>query len=222
MHLNSKLLFERYALSSLEEGQRILEIGATGYPSEYAKMANIGLENWYSLDIEKKHIGDAGRNKKHILSSELYNYPIDDCYFDIVLAGQVIEHVADIWIWLIELKRITKKGGKIIIICPVSWPYHEAPIDCWRIYPEGFKVLAKKTGLILQKVLYESLEAAQVPKQTPTYPNISSFKDNGVLNRSAKVKNRINGILQHVPLINRYRLSISVAYDSLAIFVKNE
>ena len=39
---------------------------------------------------------------------------------------------------------IISPNGYIITINPVSWKYHEAPVDCWRIYPEGMKTINKK------------------------------------------------------------------------------
>ena len=63
-----------------------------------------------------------------------YEFPIEDDAYDIVLSANVIEHVRCVWRWLPELARVCKAGGLVITISPVSWPYHEAPIDCWRIY----------------------------------------------------------------------------------------
>jgi hypothetical protein len=63
-----------------------------------------------------------------------------------VISGQVIEHVRKSWRWIPELTRVAKKNGLVITIGPVSWPYHEAPIDCWRIYPEGMKALYEAAG----------------------------------------------------------------------------
>jgi hypothetical protein len=69
-----------------------------------------------------------------------------------------MEHIKNIWLWVDELKRITKKNGLIIIISPISWSYHEAPVDCWRIYPEGMKALMQEKGLKVIECLFESLE----------------------------------------------------------------
>ena len=58
--------------------------------------------------------------------------------------------------------RICKPGGLVITIGPVSWPYHEAPIDCWRAYPEGMRALHEDAGLVVELAIVESLE----PKPT--------------------------------------------------------
>lgn len=47
----------------------------------------------------------------------------------------------------------------MITINPVSWPYHEAPVDCWRVYPEGMRALYEEAGLEVELSAYECLES---------------------------------------------------------------
>jgi len=75
--------------------------------------------------------------------------------------------VAKIWRWMPELARVTKPGGLVITISPTSWPYHEAPIDCWRMYPEGMKALCDDAGLVVEKSFYESLELPDSIRSIP-------------------------------------------------------
>ena len=72
-----------------------------------------------------------------------------------------------IWVWVKEIERICKKGGDRILINPVSWPYHEAPIDCWRIYPEDVKALLEDTRLRIVETRFESLEVPGYKRYTP-------------------------------------------------------
>ena len=46
----------------------------------------------------------------------------------------------------------------MITIAPVSWPYHEDPVDCWRIYPDGLRALYDEVGLRTELALCEGLE----------------------------------------------------------------
>lgn len=94
-------------------------------------------------------------------------FPIPDETYDIVLSGQVIEHVRKPWIWLREVTRVCKVGGLVIPVNPVSWPYHEAPIDCWRIYPEGMKALYEEAALEVILSLWDSLELPKVRHRLP-------------------------------------------------------
>lgn len=66
-----------------------------------------------------------------------------------------------------EAARICKKGGKVITIAPVSWTYHEQPVDCWRIYPEGMRALYEEAGLKVDLCLFETLETTRRQRIIP-------------------------------------------------------
>ncbi|MEO2089895.1 MAG: methyltransferase domain-containing protein, partial [Gemmataceae bacterium] len=84
---------------------------------------------------------------------------MSDASYDVVLAGNVLEHVPRVWVWIKELGRVCKPGGVVITVNPLSWPYHEAPVDCWRVYPEGMKALYEEAGLEVLHCSFESLES---------------------------------------------------------------
>jgi SAM-dependent methyltransferase len=96
-----------------------------------------------------------------------YSYPVESDAVDVVLATNVMEHVRKPWVWIRELARICKPGGYVITINPVSWPYHEYPIDCWRAYPEGMKALYEDAELNVITSLCESLEDTHLRRHIP-------------------------------------------------------
>lgn len=151
MHLNSQLLFQKYALPLFQDGLRVLEIGPDNHPSSFRKLLGDQPFLWDTIDIF-----DDDR-LTHRAAGE-YSFPLPDDTYDLVLSGQVVEHVRKTWVWMRELARVCKPGGCIITINPVSWGYHEAPIDCWRIYPEGMKALHDEAGLTTELSTFESLE----------------------------------------------------------------
>ncbi len=124
--------------------------------------------DWQTLDIVPRD------NLTYVAASE-NSFPVPDNIFDVVLAGQVIEHVRKPWIWIKELARVAKKGGYVIIINPVSWPYHRAPIDCWRIYPDGMRALYEEAGLQVELSEMATLELARSRNMLPGH---------GAVNRS--------------------------------------
>jgi SAM-dependent methyltransferase len=160
MHENSLLLFKKYALPQFAAGMKVLEIGPDAFPSTYRKLIPIQDLVWETLDIFDSP-------QLTYSKSDIYHFPIPANQFDMVLSGQVIEHVSHIWRWMPELARITKPGGLVITINPISWPYHEAPIDCWRIYPEGMKALCEDSGLVVEKSFWGSLESPDVRHVVP-------------------------------------------------------
>lgn len=160
MHTNCKLLYQKYVLPLLTEGMRILEIGPDSFPSTYQSLSTSINVQWETLDVKYNP------NLTYSNSPE-YSFPIEGDTYDVVLSANVIEHVSRPWDWLPELARVTKPGGLVITMCPVSWIYHEAPIDCWRIYPEGMNNLYDHASLtpILSK--WESLETPNFRRYLP-------------------------------------------------------
>jgi SAM-dependent methyltransferase len=148
MHENSLELFKKYALPYFKDNMEVLEVGPDGYPSSYCNI--IQGVNWTYGDLYQKDASD------YIWFKEEYT-PDTDRKFDLILSGQVIEHVRKPWRWVQALANLLKPNGYLILINPVSWPYHEAPVDCWRIYPEGIKALFDDAGLQCVMSIYEGL-----------------------------------------------------------------
>lgn len=217
MHLNSELLFARYGTKYFKSGHTVLEIGPHGHPSYYRKMLNIEDIKWHTLDIATTDIAGGEKNPLHITSGSEYNYPIADNSFDIVLSGQVMEHVKKIWLWIAELKRITKPQGLIILIVPVSWPYHAVPVDCWRIYPDGMKALMDDNKLEVLECTFESLEKNLLPKTTPTTPGSETINIRRKVPKKVKFVFAYNRLVSWTGLLRRLRIPVSVAYDTMCV-----
>ena len=160
MHTNSKLLFSTYARHLFRPETLVLEIGPDSFPSSYRKLIENETAQWDTLDMYEDP-------KLTYCSTEENKFPIPDNRYDVVLAVQVIEHVRRPWIWLKEVARICKPDGHVVLVCPVSWPFHEAPIDCFRIYPDGMKALLEDAGLETIKCLFESQELPGYKRYTP-------------------------------------------------------
>jgi SAM-dependent methyltransferase len=160
MHPNSKLLFAKYGRQYIRSGARLLEIGPDAFPSSYAALVDDQSVIWDTLDMDNnKQLTYAGAGE--------YSFPIPNDTYEVVLAGQVLEHVRKIWVWVKELERICKPGGYVILVNPVSWPFHEAPVDCWRVYPDGMRALLEDTKLRILDTRFESLEAPGFKKYVP-------------------------------------------------------
>ncbi len=156
MHQNSQLLFQKYARDLITPEMRVLEIGPDRIPTTtYSELCGPRVGHWHTIDM-RFHASITFHSVNE------YEFPIANDAYDVVLSGQVIEHVRKIWRWMPELARVCKPGGLIITINPVSWPYHEEPFDCWRIYPEGMKALSDDAGIDVVLSKDESLEPGVV------------------------------------------------------------
>lgn len=224
MHLNSYLLFKKYALDYIKPGMTVIELGAFG-PSPYYDLVKPPDGSWHTLNLTGNTIMAGWQH--HIETKDEYSFPIAGNTYDVVVSGQVIEHVKDIFSWMEELYRIVKPGGLVITVNPVSWPYHEAPVDCWRIFPDGMKALSEKAGFRLLLSNFECLEPMHygysekvLERPNFTLPGISIADDDFKIFSINPVKFRLNNFLRHIPLVRAFMSPVRVAYDTISIAQK--
>ena len=199
MHRNSLLLFERYAAPHFEDGSHVLEIGPDGDPSSYRRALNGVALQWETAELDNSLMPDSDEgfqfhpfvDQPTYRMRDEYEIPVADQTFDVVVAGQVIEHVRRPWRWLPEIARVTKSGGKVILVAPISWPYHPAPYDCWRIYPDGMQALCDEAGLEIADCRFESLEP--LPSKR-SYPHVGYDFVNDYVTES-RWKQRLKGLI---------------------------
>jgi SAM-dependent methyltransferase len=67
--------------------------------------------------------------------------------FDVVISGQVLEHVAAPWRWIKDVASLCSPGGLIWISAPNTEVFHEHPLDCWRVWPDGMRAILREGGL---------------------------------------------------------------------------
>ena len=193
MHLNSQLLFEQHALGTFQSGQKVLEIGPNANPSTYQRLVTLSDIEWTTVDLEDSVDQGGGRpyaadwSAVDHLMSDRYSLPFPNGTFDVVVSGQVLEHVPKVWTWFAELARVCKPGGRVITVNPVSWPYHEAPVDCWRVFPDGMRALCDEAGL---EVIFSSFESLEPPRSRRTYPG-PSHRWNETPTLYTKLKDRV-------------------------------
>ncbi len=214
MHRNSQMIFEAYGRSYFKKGMKILEIGPDGNPSSFQKLVNIPEIRWETLDLVDIH------KPTHLVNEE-YTFPLADNSYDLIVSANVIEHVRKIWTWMKELTRICKSGGVLITVCPLSWPFHEYPVDCWRIYPEGMKALYEEAGLKTEFVTCENLELLGSREGGPfkgikiqdfTEAHVRSL---GFRKVCAGMADSLEGYKPHLKKIIGW--PISVAFDTLIV-----
>ena len=91
----------------------------------------------------------------NIVPRDIYQWnEIADETFDVVVSGQVFEHIEFPWLTIKEIARVLKPSGFCILIAPSSGMEHKAPKDCYRYYADGLSALAKWADF---KVLHASV-----------------------------------------------------------------
>lgn len=125
-----------------EQALSILDIGSYDVNGSYRDLFAQDAWHYSGADLE------AGPNVDLVLEDP-YRLPFPSGSVDVVVSGQAFEHVEFFWLAWLEMERVLKPGGLILLIAPSRGPEHRHPVDCWRFYPDGYAALAKYAELEL-------------------------------------------------------------------------
>lgn len=137
-----KAFVEEYLNEYKEQELKILDIGSQAIAGNPSYRVFFNNPNWIylGLDLEK------GENVDIVVKDPYRWDEVEDCSVDVVISGQAFEHIEFPWLTIKEIFRILKDKGIACIIAPSSGWEHRYPVDCWRIFPDGMKALAKWGG----------------------------------------------------------------------------
>lgn len=131
MHKNSMkamTLFRDRFLSDMK-GVSVLDIGA-----RYAGGNKRTYREIFELDFDY-----TGFDIKPGKNVDIIGYENIKKTYDIVISGQVMEHVQRPWEWLKNLVKYFKTY--ICIIAPHTHKEHKHPLDTYRYFPDGMRDL---------------------------------------------------------------------------------
>ena len=132
-------------ISVLDVGSRVSD----GQLSDYSQIFCDSRFRYLGIDIED------GDNVDLVLSSP-YSWPeIESSSYDIVISGQVLEHVPLFWELLREMSRVTRPGGFLILVVPSKGAIHKHPVDCYRFNPDGLISLANWLDFQVVSLTYD-------------------------------------------------------------------
>jgi 2-polyprenyl-6-hydroxyphenyl methylase/3-demethylubiquinone-9 3-methyltransferase len=110
-----------FLMAHVKPGDRVLDLGcgdgafAAELVTEHARVVG--------ADVSRAALGRAAKRAPGAELVELDEgrpLPFADDAFDVVWAGETIEHVVDVVGWLAEVRRVLRFGGKLL----VTTPYH--------------------------------------------------------------------------------------------------
>jgi len=113
--------------------QKALNVGA-GSTRVHPDIINLDLEEGLNTDV----IGS------------IEKIPFPNNHFDIIVSQEVLEHVRDYSLAVIEMKRVLKPGGKIYCQLPFIIGYHPGPHDFWRFSKEGIEQIFTQHGFEIE------------------------------------------------------------------------
>ncbi|HUH80519.1 MAG TPA: class I SAM-dependent methyltransferase [Solirubrobacteraceae bacterium] len=109
----------RFLLDRVRAGQRVLDLGC-GEGQFAAELQRTGVEV-LAVDVAQEPLRRA-RAAHPALEVSLItregDWELPDATFDVVWAGEVIEHVADTAGWLSEVRRVLRPGGTLLLSTP--------------------------------------------------------------------------------------------------------
>lgn len=138
---NMKKFVDKYLNDFKSKNIKILDVGSQDVNGSYKPMFNNSSWEYIGLDMIK------GKNVDVVIKN-MYDWKeIKSGTFDIVISGQVFEHVEFIWVTMCEITRVLRNDGICCIIVPSSGHEHKYPLDCWRFFPDGAKAMARYAKL---------------------------------------------------------------------------
>ena len=149
-------------LAAVGEGQRVLDVGcSSGYlAGPLAERGNtvVGLE----LDPEAAHAAEEFCERVLVGDVETMDLPLEPASFDVVLGGDVIEHLRDPAATLARLRPFLRPGGRVVVSTPnvANWAIRLALLGGrWRYTDRGI-LDRTHTHLFTRATLAETLERA--------------------------------------------------------------
>jgi SAM-dependent methyltransferase len=116
---------------------RLLDLGCGNQP----------YREWYGNHTERSIAIDAFVSNALDVTGLADRLPFKDASFDVVLATEVLEHVADADAAVGEIRRVLAPGGHAVVTVPFLYPTHEAPYDFRRFTHFGLVELLERQGL---------------------------------------------------------------------------
>ncbi|HXW58397.1 MAG TPA: class I SAM-dependent methyltransferase [Solirubrobacteraceae bacterium] len=114
-------LRRRYLLGHVRAGERVLDVGC-GDGRFAAELVRAGA-HVVGVDVAARALRRAERIPRaaavdlRLVAAE-EPLPLSDASFDVVWAGEVIEHIVDTAAWLSELRRVLRSQGRLLLTTP--------------------------------------------------------------------------------------------------------
>lgn len=171
---------QKYLGDRREQPLLILDLGSQDFNGSYRPLFDRNPWRYLGVDMA------AGPNVDIVLREPYRWREIKAASADVIISGQTFEHTEFFWLTIKQMARTLKPGGLCCIIAPSAGDEHRYPVDCWRVYPDGLRALARYAGL-------ETLEAGTQWGDLPQYDNESNkWHDSVLVARRPNEKRRRN------------------------------
>ncbi|WP_426092174.1 class I SAM-dependent methyltransferase [Flavobacterium sp. DSR3-2] len=128
---------------------KVLDSGCGVMPYKKIILENKEITSYVGLDIETALSYD---NIQPDFYWDGITMPFESDTFDVVLSTEVLEHVLNPDVYLLEVKRVLKPGGIFFFTVPFLMSLHEVPFDYYRYTPYALEEIFKKVGFTDVKI----------------------------------------------------------------------
>ena len=141
-HAQMALSVERY----MDPGRHydVLDFGSGTSP--WQTMTHRSILEDYDIDYTGVDVREG--DNIDITMTKPYKIPMKSKSVDVVLTGQVFEHVPFFWASLLEIARVMRPRAYLFMTVPSRGHVHTEE-DFWRVYPDGLRAMAAWSRLVL-------------------------------------------------------------------------
>lgn len=193
-HLTRKIMLSRKKMivtrnCSLSTG-RILDIGSgTGHFLNVMKRAGWETEG-VEINLKAREYASSIFNLKMYLPKDIIS--LSDDSFDCITMWHVLEHFHEPFKYFMEIKRLLKPGGKVIVALPNTYSYDskyygsywaawDVPRHLWHFNPKVFSLFAHKNGFEITSFLYLRLDVFYISILSEKYKGIGISFSLGII-----------------------------------------
>ncbi|MFW2440082.1 MAG: class I SAM-dependent methyltransferase [Arenicellales bacterium] len=123
--------------SNITEGSKVLSIGAGG------EINSILMEHRTDNGFDVITI-DIDENRNPDIVGDVCTCDFGDMLFDVIIMGEVLEHLHSPHLAIDNIASALKPGGKLVITVPFMFPIHERPHDYYRYTRYGLQYILKE------------------------------------------------------------------------------
>lgn len=159
---------QKYLSGRRHEPLLILDLGSQDVNGSYRPLFDGKSWRYIGLDMAP------GKNVDVVLREPYRWREIKAGSADVIVSGQTFEHTEFFWLTMREVARALKPRGLLCLIAPSTGVEHRYPVDCWRVYPDGLRAVARYSRL-------ETLEVWTQWEDLPQYNGESNAWHDSVL-----------------------------------------
>lgn len=155
----------------------------------------LAVDEYIGVEIETED------KKRGIIYYDGYKLPFANESFDSIISSEVFEHVFNIGDIVVELNRVLKPGGTMLLTIPFAYPRHCEPHDYRRWTLKGVKALLENAGF----ELVEGRTSSGYWECIAQFQNVywaeevkTRTRFGGIVKKGILIINNVTGILKQV------------------------